>query len=110
MLPTIDKTVAVAVTSTQAVHSITKPGIYLIQNVGADICNLRMYPAATGYTVDTNDFPLSPIGSGDMSAIEVIVTPNDKKTFPDGPNHLYHICAATKSTTLAVTRMTRDGS
>lgn len=108
--PTVGKTHSVAVTAVQATFAVPKPGIWLIQNMGPDICNIRMFPASGGtFAVTTDDMPLSPIGSGDRSSIEVMITPkaSERNNLKVGPNVLYAICAAGKTATLKLTQLTR---
>lgn len=110
LMPTVGKTRAVAASDVATSQELKEPGLYLIQNLGPDICNVRMFPATGGtFAATTSDMPLSPLGSGDKTEVTVLVSPraSERLNNPAGPNVLHAICSTGKVASLAVTLITR---
>lgn len=106
---TIAESITISASDTNTSKTFRRSGLYLVQNMGPDIVNLRVYPESGGtYTATTTDFPLSPLGSGDLSAMPFLVSSNTKSNFSAGNNTLHAICATGKTATLVVTKITRD--
>ncbi len=105
--PTVAKTTPVDVTAVEVEQTLKGPGIYRITNLGPDIAHVRMLASGAVPNATTDDYPIAPLGSGDPSFADVLITAPHSHHSPAGPNVLHAICAAGKTATLAVTLMSR---
>jgi hypothetical protein len=114
--PTIGQSLDIAATQAAGSRDLTKPGWYIIQNMGPKIAYIRMANNLTDVAT-TLDMPIFPYGSGDKCSHVVQVGLRDVKELPPGgyadgykpdAHILHYICASTETAVLRVTRITKD--
>jgi len=111
--PTIGPSYDLSVTSTALNQEYTRPGLYLVCNLGPDPCNVRVFNDGTDLAT-VADMVLWPAGSGDRCEIGFQVGMVDVKattTHPIGGNpqsyrFLSAITSALNTATLRVTQLT----
>lgn len=109
---TVGPSVDVDVTTSEVTHTLSKPGLYKITNLGPNPCNLRMFPTTSG-SVTTSDDIVPPSGSDGYERFVTIGSPglSVRSNFmghgmPPGDRVIHAICAI-GTAKLRVTEMSR---